>query len=259
MNRRTALSTLAAAGAGLLFTTERVWAQADTFQSGEAFRLDFGADVIADLHRRIDATRWPEIPIDTGWSEGTDDQVLRNLVEYWRNDYDWLAVQSELNQLDHRRVEIEGEGLHFVRYAAQGGGSFPLLLLHGWPGSFHEFSHGAPLLAGGAGAVGYEVIVPSLPGFVFSDPPRERGMNPGRIAERLHLLMTGLGHERYGVQGGDWGAIIGTQLARRHPEAVAGLHLNFITGGAAPEGADVSAEEREYREYRSGFQAEETG
>ncbi len=233
-----------------------------TPQVSEPFRIDFGPEAIADLHRRIDATRWPEMPFDTGWSAGTNDRVLRDLVGYWRNDYDWASVQERLNRLDHRRLEIDAEAIHFVHYApGSNRASFPLLLLHGWPGSFHEFGHAAPLLAAGAGgAPGFEVVVPSLPGFVFSDAPGEPGVNPGVMAQRLHGLMSALGHRRYGVQGGDWGGIIAPQMALRHPEAVVGMHVNFVASAPPPpDGVEPSAEERAYRERRARFQGDETG
>ncbi len=236
----------------------------------EPFRIDFGLEAIEDLHRRIDGTRWPEMRFDTEWSAGTSERVLRDLVEYWRHEYDWFEVQEELNRLDHRRGPIEGAALHAVLYGADGeeddgerdgAERLPLLLLHGWPGSFHEFGEAAALLRAGVdGTPGYDLVVPSLPGFVFSEAPAEPGMNPGLMAERLHRLMGELGHERYGIQGGDWGAIIGTQMARRHPDAVVGLHLNFVASAPPPpEGNVPSAEEEAYREQRARFQAEETG
>lgn len=230
--------------------------------------IDFSSDAVDDLHRRIDRFRWPEMPFDTGWSAGTSEAVLRALVEYWRRDYDWFEVQRRLNRLTHLKGPIEGEGLHCVVHPGEGangsedgGSGFPLLLLHGWPGSFHEFHEAAPLLASGeGGSGGFEVVVPSLPGFVLSDPPAERGMDPTRIARRLHALMGQLGHERYGVQGGDWGGIIGTQMARLFPDAVVGLHLNFVASAPPPpDGAEPSPEEVAYREARARFQAEETG
>ncbi|MEX0856108.1 MAG: epoxide hydrolase [Gemmatimonadota bacterium] len=230
----------------------------------EPYRIDFPPAAIEDLHRRIDATRWPEMPFETGWESGTNDAVLRELVAYWRNDYDWFAVQERLNQRTHLRGPIEGEQLHCVVYEGEGAdapGRFPLLLLHGWPGSFHEFDAAAPRLAAGqGGAPGFDLVVPSLPGFAFSEAPRERGMNPTRIAERLHLLMGELGFERYGVQGGDWGSIIATQMARLHPEALVGLHLNFVASAPAPpDGVEPSAEEVAYRAARARFQGAETG
>jgi microsomal epoxide hydrolase len=225
------------------------------------FRIEFTERVIADLHRRIDATRFPEVSIDEGWQAGTNDGVLRELVRYWRQDYDWSAQQEWLNQLTHVRGPIDGEELHALLYTGPGSElRIPLLLIHGWPGSFVEFLEAAPLLAAGVdGEPGFDLVVPSLPGFGFSEAPRAVGMHPGAIAERLHGLMQALGYERYGVQGGDWGAIIGTALAGAHPEAVRALHVNFALGGPPPANGEISAEERAYRAEQERFQATETG
>ena len=225
------------------------------------FRIEFTERAIADLHRRIDATRFPDVSIDEGWQAGTNDGVLRELVRYWRQDYDWFAQQERLNQLAHVRGPIDGEELHALLYTGPGSEPrIPLLLIHGWPGSFVEFLEAAPLLAAGVdGGPGYDLVVPSLPGFGFSEAPRAVGMHPGAIAERLHRLMQELGYERYGVQGGDWGAIIGTALAGAHPEAVRALHVNFALGGPPPADGEMSAEEQAYRAEQERFQATETG
>ncbi|MBM4415226.1 MAG: alpha/beta fold hydrolase [Chloroflexi bacterium] len=220
------------------------------------FRAEFSELAIVDLHRRLDATRWPEVPFASGWAAGTEDVPLRALVRYWRFEFDWFAVQRWLNGFAHLRGPIgEQEELHCVvlsgtggRGAAPGGAPrVPLLLLHGWPGSLIELLPAAERLAGGVEGVAFDVVVPSLPGFGFSDAPRQPGMHPGRIAERMHALMQGLGYERYGVQGGDWGAHIGARLARAHPEAVLGLHLNFPAGLVPPAG-EPDAEERAWQQ-----------
>ena len=221
------------------------------------FRIEFSERAIADLQRRLDATRWPAIPFATGWSAGTDDRVLRDLVRYWRTEFDWFEVQARLNRLAHLRGPIgdaAGE-LHCVLFAGEGAAARPpLLLLHGWPGSFLELLPAADLLAGGVGGgPAFEVVVPSLPGYGFSDAPPAPGMHPGRIAERMHALMRELGYERYGVQGGDWGAIVATRLARLHPETVVALHLNFPArlpaaagrGRAERRGARVAEQRRD--------------
>jgi Epoxide hydrolase N terminus len=149
----------------------------------ETFRIAFTKDQIADLHRRIDATMWPEVPYETGWTTGTDDRVLRDLAKYWRNDYDWFRTEERLNKLPHHRLAIEGEKIHFVWYRGSGARQrFPLLLLHGWPSTFLEFEAAAPLLtAGSEGRPGFDLIVPSLPGFVFSDAPRARACIPAAL------------------------------------------------------------------------------
>jgi len=224
--------------------------------------INYTEDEIDDLNRRLDATRWPTIPFDTGWSSGTNDRVLRDLVEYWRREYDWFRVQGRLNRLTHLQGPISGEEvLHCVFYKGSGGGHRPpLLLLHGWPASFVEFLDGAELLACGMGdEPGFDLVIPSLPGFVFSEAPRAPGMHAGQIAERMHALMQALGYKQYGVQGGDWGAIIGTALARQHPQAVVGLHVNFIHPAQAPPKGEIpSKEEQAYLVGFKRFQAEET-
>ena len=225
------------------------------------FRISFSERMIRDLHRRIDQTRWPQITIDEGWQAGTNDAVLRDLVRYWRQDYDWFAQQRRLNELAHVRGPVDGEELHAVLYAGPGSEErLPLLLIHGWPGSFVEFVEAAPLLTAGVDQEpGFDLVVPSLPGFGFSEAPGNPGMHPGRVADRLHGLMLALGYERYGVQGGDWGAIIGSALALQHPEAVVALHLNFAVGGRPPTDGEMTEEERLYRQRQARFQAVETG
>lgn len=179
--------------------------------------------------------------------------MLRELVAYWRNDFDWGAVQERLNRLPHVRAPVNGLGnpeMHAAVLARGGARRVPVVLLHGWPGSFLEFLPAAERLIEDDEGEGLDVVLPSLPGFGFSDPPRERGMHPGRIAEQVHALMRTLGYDRYGVQGGDWGAIVGARLARQHPEAVLGLHLNFPAGIVPPpEGDTPSEEERAYLDW----------
>lgn len=225
------------------------------------FKLDFPRSEIDDLHRRLDATRWPSIHFDTGWSAGTNDAVLRDLADYWRRRYDWSAEQERLNRLDHRMVEVEGERIHCVVYPSLTPRARPpLLLIHGWPGSFVEFLEAAELLVNGVdGAPGFDLVVPSLPGYTLSEAPREPGMNPARIAGRFHALMRALGYERYGAQGGDWGSAVATAMAARFPESLTGLHLNFPVGGAPPPAEEMTEEERDYRQRLEQFNALETG
>lgn len=225
------------------------------------FRVEFSQRAIADLHRRIDQTRWPEISIGSGWDTGTDDATLRDLARYWRTEYDWSEQQERLNELAHVRGLIDGEELHSVLYTGKGSSKrVPLLLIHGWPGSFLEFIDASPRLVADTGSgPGFDVVIPSLPGFGFSEAPKSPGMHPGLIAERLHGLMKELGYDRYGVQGGDWGAVIGTALAQEHPESVLGLHINFMTGGTLVPGSDLSDEEVAYHARLKELRATETG
>ncbi|PYS55893.1 MAG: hypothetical protein DMG13_02120 [Acidobacteria bacterium] len=255
--RKLLKSSCAMAGGFLLANRESVEARQDGIQR---LRINFQKSAIEDLHRRIERIRWPEIPFETGWSAGTNGNVLRDLARYWREKYDWLAVQDELNKLPHFRTVINGEGIHFMHYrAADSRGRFPILLLHGWPGSFVEFIDGARRLhAGIDGNKGFDLVVPSLPGFVFSDAPKSPGMHGGKIGEHMHLLMQKVGYERYGIQGGDWGAIIAMEMARRNPGSLVGLHLNFCTEAPQPpEGVTPSDEERAYRARIAAWRATE--
>lgn len=233
MNRRDMLrSSCALAGVTLLpgSTSEalisRAWTVSPAGSLAEPFTIDIARDRIADLRGRIDAMVWPEVPFETGWAAGTSDQELHDLVHRWREQYDWFQVQDELNHLPHHQTTVSGECMHFVWYRGQGERQpFPLLLLHGWPSSFLEFADAAPLLVNGRGdAPGFDLVVPSLPGFLFSEAPHHSGMDPLHIGERLHALMGALGYERYGVDGNDWGGIIADDMARLHPEALVGLH-----------------------------------
>jgi len=220
------------------------------------FRIEFSRRAIEDLHRRIDAARWPDRRFDAAWDAGTSDAVLRDLVHYWRREFDWFEWQERLNRLPHIRAPlVDLEETHAVVLAGPGSDRVPVLLLHGWPGSFIELLPAAERLATDEDGAGIDVVIPSLPGFGFSDAPLAPGMHPGRIAERMHDLMRLLGYERYVVQGGDWGAIVGARLARAHPEAVIGLHLNFPA--LVPDEAETE-EEREARDRSARWRGQES-
>lgn len=225
----------------------------------QPFQVAFPKEVVDDLRDRVRRTRWPDLPFDRGWERGTDLTTLRDLATYWAEEFDFEDMEERLNRLHHLRGPIEGENLHCVVYEGLGDQRLPLLLLHGWPGSFVEFLTAAELLTSGSDA-GFDVVVPSLPGFALSDPPHEPGMHGGRIAQRLHALMGELGYDRYGVQGGDWGSIIGTALALQQPESVVGLHLNMVAGAPqVPEGETPSSAEQEFLAFRDQWDPEHTG
>lgn len=216
------------------------------------FRIQFSPRAIDDLHRRLSAARWPDVGWETGWTTGTSDRVLRELVAHWARDYDWFAWQARLNERSHIRGPDEDGEIHAM-VSLGSVGRMPIMLIHGWPGSFVEHLESSRLLA----EAGFDVIVPSLPGFAFSEPARAPGMSPERIADRLHGFMLELGYERYGVQGGDWGGWIAPLIARRHPEAVIGVHVNFAM--SAPPDGEPTDEEREFLEFRARFEQTETG
>jgi pimeloyl-ACP methyl ester carboxylesterase len=204
---------------------------------------------LEDLRSRLLRTRWPQHLRGTGWSYGTDAEYLQELITYWVEEYDWRAEERRLNRFDHFRAVVDGIALHFVRFAPPGSdtnpASPPILLLHGWPGSFVQMLDLAELLVDTADGdsdvrTSYEVIVGSLPGFGFSDSAIEPGMNETRMAELFDALMTGvLGFDRYIVHGTDFGAGVASELAAHHPEHLTGVHI----GGTSPRADGITADE----------------
>lgn len=176
---------------------------------------------------------------DCDWKYGTDARYLAEFRDYWCDCYDWRAAEENFNSLPQYRAEIEGIAVHFYHVAASHGPGYPLILSHGWPGSVLEFLEVMPLLA----AQGYDVVVPSLPGYGFSGRPA-RPIGASDVARMWRKLMTEvLGYGRFGAQGGDWGASITTALAREHSDVVAAFHLNYLAH--TPRG-EMSPEEAEW-------------
>jgi pimeloyl-ACP methyl ester carboxylesterase len=189
----------------------------------EAYEISIDGEALDDLSARIHDTRWPTQPDGIGWEHGMDFTYLRELCDYWADDYDWSSTERALNGLANWRIS----GTHFIWERAGDRAGLPIILVHGWPGAPIEFLELIPLLVG----AGHDVVVPSLPGFAFSHAP-DPALNVAGISERLRGLMTEIGYERYAVQGGDWGSIIGARMAFDAPDAVAALHLN--TPGVVP-------------------------
>lgn len=195
-----------------------------------------------DLQARLARTRWPDAISGVGWEYGTDPDYLRELLSYWRKQFSWRAHERALNTREHLLVDVNGLRLHIVRAGTSG--AMPILLLHGWPGSFVQMLNLSDELAA-TGA--FEVITASLPGFGFSEAASVPGMSESRIAQMMHEIMSGaLGHSRYAIRGSDFGAGVASQLGVAHPEAVIGLHLS----GTSPHGAalpsDATAAEIDY-------------
>src|SRR5579883_3122268 len=222
----------------------------------EPFRIAVPEDVLVDLRTRLARTRFPDEIRGSGWRYGTDLAYLRELVAYWRDRYDWRAEEARLNQLHHFRARVGGLAIHFIHERGVGPRPLPLVVTHGWPGSVAEFTKILPLLTdpgrhGGDPADAFDVVVPSLPGYGFSDRPTAPGMSPPAVARLWSLLMEGLGYRRYGVQGGDWGAFVSACLARNHPDPVTGFHVNLMPVLFPPRGSDqqpLTATEKAYLE-----------
>jgi pimeloyl-ACP methyl ester carboxylesterase len=200
--------------------------------------------LLDDLRRRLADTRWPTGVTDSG---GVPLDEAREFIRYWRDDFDWRAYEQKINAFHHDKWN----GLHFIH---EQGGHPPLVLLHGWPGSFVEMLGVIPLLADS-----FDVIVPSLPGYGFSDPPTTPGVSNRHIAGQVAALMTHLGYERFAVQGGDWGAGIATWLAREHPERLTAMHLNYIPGSYTPHADDPTEVEQQFLRDSDRWVAESYG
>ncbi|MFY1689987.1 epoxide hydrolase family protein [Plantactinospora sp. WMMB782] len=186
-------------------------------------------EVLADLRRRLDLTRWPDDTGNEDWHYGVNADYLRELVDYWRDGYDWRTAEAAINAYQHYRVEVDGVPVHFMRRPGVGPNPTPLILSHGWPWTFWHWSKVVDPLAdpgayGGDPAEAFDVIVPSLPGFGFSGTRPD--MNFWKIADLWHILMTStLGHRRYAAAGCDVGALVTGQLGHRYPAELYGMHI----------------------------------
>jgi pimeloyl-ACP methyl ester carboxylesterase len=203
-----------------------------------------------NLRQRLAHTRWPEREPVADWSQGVPLAKLRALVEYWRTEYDWRRCEATLNGFDQYRTKIDGLNVHFLHVRSPHADALPILITHGWPGSVVEFFKildplTNPTAHGGQAQDAFHVVAPSLPGFGFSDRPAERGWNADRIAKAWPELMQRLGYGRYVAQGGDWGSVVTTEMARQRPAGLAAIHLNmpFVIPHPIPT-KGLSAEEQ---------------
>jgi pimeloyl-ACP methyl ester carboxylesterase len=209
----------------------------------EPFAVAVDEAVLADLRVRMRATRWPEPAPGERWEQGTDLAYLQDVVAYWADGFDWRARERELNELHHFRTEVDGVRIHFVHERARSGDGIPLILSHGWPSSFLELLGVVPFLTDR-----FDLVIPSLPGYGFSERPARTGVTARYTAGLWHRLMRGLGYERYGAQGGDWGAAVSTFMALDDPEPMIGLHLSNLDNYpyTGPGSRPLSDAERAY-------------
>ena len=216
------------------------------------FQIDIPQADLDDLRDRLARTRWPDQLPGVGWDYGIALDDVRELAEYWRTGYDWRIHERRLNSFPQFSTEIDGQAVHFLHVRSAEPGAMPLVMTHGWPGSVVEFmevigplTH--PGAHGGDPGDAFHMVVPSIPGFGFSGPTRERGWNVSRVARAWDELMRRLGYQRYGAQGGDWGSSISRELGVLVPERVIGVHLNMLSPYAAhgSEPPDLDDRDRE--------------
>ncbi|MGH7299705.1 MAG: epoxide hydrolase family protein [Candidatus Rokuibacteriota bacterium] len=230
------------------------------------FAVDVAQATLDDLRDRLGRTRWPDEVEGAGWDYGASLAYMRALVEYWRASFDWRVAERAMNRVPHFRARVDGVGIHLVHERGRGPAPLPLLITHGWPSSFVEMLALIPLLAdpgahGGDPADAFDVIVPSVPGFGFSDRPG-RGMTRSRVAGLWVRLMEGLGYARYAAHGNDIGAVINGWLAADHPERLIALHTLMPTFPSPVIGADarpLTPAEEAFARLQDRWQREEGG
>ncbi|MFJ5635787.1 epoxide hydrolase family protein [Streptomyces goshikiensis] len=213
------------------------------------FRLQVGESELEDLRERLDRARWPDELPGAGRAYGMPLGEVRELARYWSTAYDWRAAEARLNEWPQYVTTIDGARVHFAHIRSPEPGATPLLMTHGWPGSFVEFQRVAgpltdPRAHGGDPADAFHLVLPHIPGFALSGPTRDTGWEFKRVARAFGVLMERLGYGTYGVQGGDWGAAVSRELGRIRPGNVLGVHLNLLPGAGAtaePQPAELAA------------------
>ncbi|MBM37102.1 MAG: epoxide hydrolase [Actinomycetota bacterium] len=233
------------------------------------YEISVSDDAISDLHHRLKQTRWPERELVADWSQGIPLDYVKEVCEYWLSTYNWREREAALNEFDHFITPIEGCDIHFIHQRSKHDDAVPLILSHGWPGSIVEFQKvigplSDPTSYGGNAHDAFHVICPSLPGYGFSGKPAASGWGVEKMADVFTELMLGLGYDRFGAQGGDWGSAITTAIGGRHPDNCMGIHLNMVMRGKRPKDQPPTEEETAaleaaayYRDWDSGYSTQQ--
>ena len=236
----------------------------------KTFRIDVDDAVLDDLRSRLRNTRWPEAETVGDWSQGAPLAWIQEVCRYWGEDYDWRRREAALNRFGQFSTEIEGLALHFVHVRSPHPDAMPLVITHGWPGSFVEFHKVLepltdPTAHGGEAADAFHVVCPSLPGFGFSGKPGATGWGVDRIAAAWAVLMDRLGYARYGAQGGDWGSAVTTSLGAQDAAHCAGIHITLAMGTRPHVVGDPTSEEaralqgaQHYADWDSGYSKQQS-
>lgn len=228
------------------------------------FRIHVPEAELADLRERLQRTRWPEPETVDDWSQGIPLAYVQDVCRYWTADYDWRAREAQLNRFPQFRTDLDGLGIHFLHVRSPEPDALPLVITHGWPGSIVEFHKVIgpltdPVAHGGDAADAFHVVCPSLPGYGFSDRPTEVGWKTPRIGAAWSTLMARLGYDRYGAQGGDWGASVTTCIGQLDPDHVVGIHLNMVIAFPDPSLGEPTEHEQAALASLAHYQQQESG
>ena len=229
------------------------------------FQISVSDDVLDDLRTRLTNPRWPEAELVDDWSQGAPLNYVKEVCEYWATEYDWRSREAALNRFDQFTTEVNGLDIHYIHVRSPEPAALPLIITHGWPGSVVEFHKVIdaltnPAANGGDAADAFDVICPSLPGFGFSGKPTTTGWGVGEAAEAWVALMKQLRYDRFGAQGGDWGAAVTTAIGSIEDSGCIGIHLNMPLGRPGPEDTPENDAEvkvlqalAHYQEWDSGY------
>jgi pimeloyl-ACP methyl ester carboxylesterase len=216
----------------------------------QPFHVNVPDEELAELRRRIAATRWPHMELVADRAQGVQLATIQEVARYWATDYDWRNCEARLNALPQFTTEIDGVDIHFIHVKSPNADALPLIMTHGWPGSVIELLETVgpltdPTAHGGRAEDAFHLVLPSLPGYGFSGEPTELGWDPGRTARAWAELMSRLGYTRYVAQGGDLGAIVTDVMGRQAPEGLLGIHMNLLVttlGAPNPPPGDTEEE-----------------
>ena len=229
------------------------------------FVISISDEQITDLNNRIANTRWPDAETTSGWNQGVPLAYVKELVQYWGEQYDQQRLANRLNAFDNFKTNLLGLNIHFMHIKSSNPNARPLLLTHGWPGSVVEFLKvigplTEPQEHGGTADDAFHLVIPSLPGYGFSDKPQATGWGVEKIADAWSTLMARLGYSQYFAQGGDWGSVITSYIARQDPEHCLGIHINMGIVAPDPNAENLTANElsimagwKYYQDWDSGY------
>ena len=208
----------------------------------QPYKIEIPDSVLDDLKSRLERTRWPDELPGTGWDYGSNLDYVKELVEYWRTKFDWHAQEKLINSFSHFKSKVDGLNIHFIHEKGKGPNPMPLVITHGWPGTFFEMYKVIPMLSdpashGGDPADAFDVVAPSMPGYGFSDATDKRGLSVLSIGDLWAKLMSeNLGYQRFAAQGGDWGARVTAKLGLSHGDKVIGIHTTSTSSPTPYQG-----------------------